>query len=113
MDRNKYEKVSKPAEPLEIRNPYGKKKRVKEEDSLPPEVVGKYVAGLLDFVWYDAENCEAVRNFMVIQNSTHCTFSKGAKLWGARDYDPTLTIGKRFRFCVQKYSLVLWCWVHK
>jgi len=82
-----------------MQNPYGKKKRVKEEESLPPEVVGKYVAGLLDFVRYDAEDCEAVRNFKVIQNSTHCTFSKGAKIWGARDYDSSLTIGETGFLC--------------
>ena len=91
LDRNQYNgnKVN-----LELSNPYGKKKRVREEENLPPEIVSKYVQGLLDLVLYDVEECAAVNNFKPIQNNTHCLFSKKAKLWGAKDYDSDLTLGK-------------------
>ena len=94
LDRNKYTESKQTEEVFKIHNPYSRKKRVKEEENLSPGVIKKYVEGVLDFVLYDVEDCEAVRNFKTIQNNTHCIFSNKAKLWGARDYDPELSLGK-------------------
>ena len=54
-----------------------------------------FVNQIADFALslYDVENCRALRNFEPIQMNTHCTFAKKAVLWGARDYDASLTVG--------------------
>ena len=66
--------------------------RVKDEINIPNDLVNRYASAILDYVLYDAENCQAVVNFDLIKSNTHCTFAKTARLWGARDYDHTLSL---------------------
>ena len=48
----------------------------------------------MDFVLYDVENCQALLDFDPVKRNTECIFSKKSKLWGACDYDRTLSVGK-------------------
>lgn len=73
-------------------NPYKRKRRVQDEGKIPLDVRDKYVEKILDLVLYDHENCQALSNFEVIKRNTHCIFSKKSFLWGAHDYDRSLTI---------------------
>lgn len=47
------------------------------------------------FVTYDSpENCEATEKFLPIKERTECIFAKKANIWGCRDFDLRLTLGK-------------------
>ena len=92
MDRNAYLYQSTTTS-FPGKNPYRRKKRVKDEDKIPENIKQKYAEKILDLVLYDVENCQAVRNFEPIQVNTHCTFAKKSILWGAVDYDRSLSVG--------------------
>lgn len=95
LDRNKYNQQPEPnGEPFADHNPYKRHRRVKDEEKVPAEIWDKYTRQILDLVLYDVEDCEALRNFETVKNNTHCIFSKRSVLWGARDYDKELTLGK-------------------
>jgi hypothetical protein len=95
LDRNRYNKDAQDkADSLLDINPYRRHKRVKDEEKVPTEVWEKYARQILDLVLYDVEDNEALRNFETVKNNTHCIFSKSSVLWGARDYDVELTLGK-------------------
>lgn len=58
------------------------------------EVREQYVERIINLVLYDAENCQALKNFEPIMSNTHCIFAKKSVVWGAKDYDTTRTVGK-------------------
>ena len=96
MDRNQYNRPKPTPDPYSSdSNPYRKHRRVKDESKISPDLWKDYTVQILDMVLYDVENCETLRNFDPVKNNTHCTFSKTARLWGARDYDSQLSLGKR------------------
>lgn len=98
LDRNRYSQpLQSNADPLPGSNPYKGKKRVRSEEKIPVEVHDKFTAEIVDFVLYNVEDNEAVRNFEEIKKNTHCIFSKKAVLWGAQDYDKELSLGKLFK----------------
>ncbi len=97
LDRNLYNGPAKPSTSVTSfpgMNPYKGHRKVKDEEKVPPAVKEKYVEHILDLVLYDVENCEALRNFETLQRNTHCTFAKNSFLWGARDYDQSLSLGE-------------------
>ena len=67
---------------------------MKDEDRIPPSIREKFTEEILDLVLYDVENCQALRDFEPIKMNTHCIFAKKAILWGACDYDHSLSVGK-------------------
>ena len=95
LDRNQYNKPEPKV--AGTTNPYRRHKRVKDEEKVPVEIWEKYAREILDLVLYDVENCEALTNFEPVKSNTHCIFSKGSVLWGAQDYDMTLTIGENMQ----------------
>ena len=94
MDRNRF--IEKPDETFPGTNPYKRKRRVKDEERIPPSIRKKFTEEILDLVLYDVENCRALRDFEPIKMNTHCIFAKKAILWGACDYDQSLSVGKTF-----------------
>ncbi len=95
LDRNKYnEQPESTPDSLTLKNPYRGHKKVKDEDKVPGAIWEQYARQILALVLYDVENCEALRNFEPVKNSTHCIFSRMSSLWGAWDYDGRLTVGK-------------------
>ena len=95
MDRNLY-KEPVPTLPFPAKNPYKGSHKLKDEDHVSPEVREQYVERIIDLVLYDAENCQALKNFEPIMSNTHCIFAKKSVVWGAKDYDTTRTIGKAY-----------------
>ena len=93
LDRNAYEEKPKP-EPFPGKNPYKGKRRVRDESKIPAAVQEKCMQQVLDLVLYDAEECRALRDFETVKMNTHCTFAKKAILWGAQDYDRSLSLGE-------------------
>ena len=82
-------------------------KRVKGEENLPDNIKNTYTQEILNHVLYDAENCQALRNFEQVKRNTHCTFARTAILWGARDYDMSLTLEANIeRYSVYSCALV-------
>ncbi len=77
------------------------KSRVKSEDLLPPEKKIKYMNKILDYVLYDVEDCQTLEHFEQIKTNTHCTFASLSKLWGAKDYDDSLTLETNVERSVQ------------
>lgn len=77
---------------LHPQNPYKGHKRVKGEEHLPDNVKNSYTNLILNHVLYDTENCKTLQNFELVKRNTHCTFARTAILWGAQDYDNTLTL---------------------
>ena len=67
---------------------------MKDESKVPPRVQEKYTGLILDLVLYDAEECQALREFEVVKMNTHCIFAKKSILWGSRDYDRSLSVGE-------------------
>ena len=94
LDRNKYDTKKVSSDPFTDLKPYKQAKRIRDEDKIPAGVKETFVNQIVDFSLYDVENCQAVRNFEPVQMNTHCTFAKKAVLWGARDYDTSLSVGK-------------------
>lgn len=92
LDRSKYDK-KRDADPFPDPQPYKQLKRIRDEEKIPAAVKETFVNQIVDFTLYDAENCQTKKNFEPIQMNTHCTFAKKAVLWGARDYDTSLSIG--------------------
>ena len=92
LDRNRFSEEPKPTFPGT--NPYKRKRRVKDEEKVPPNVREKFAEDIQDLVLYDVENCQALRDFEPVQMNTHCIFAKKAILWGAYDYDRGLSVGK-------------------
>ena len=99
LDRNQY-KEPPPTPSFPNKNPYKGSRKLKDEDQVSPEVKEQYVEKILNLVLYDAENCQALRDFEPIMSNTHCIFAKKSVIWGARDYDATMTVGELG---------VLWC----
>ena len=91
LDRNKYQ--PKPSQQT-VKNPYKGKRRVKDESKIPADVREKYTRLILDVVLYEAEECQALREFEPVKVNTHCIFAKKSIFWGARDYDKSLSLGK-------------------
>ena len=80
---------------------------MKDEDQIPASLNKKYTEMILDFVLYDVENNQALQNFELVKNNTHCIFSKRAVLWGCRDYNNALSLeGNVIRYvaCQKKLS---------
>ena len=92
LDRNHF--TEKPQEIFPGTNPYKRKRRVKDEDRVPPNIREKFTEQILDLVLYDVENCQALRDFEPVKMNTHCIFAKKSILWGACDYDQSLSVGK-------------------
>ena len=92
LDRNRF--TEKSQEIFPGTNPYKRKRRVKDEDRVPPSIREKFAEEILDLVLYDVENCQALRDFEPIKMNTHCIFAKKSILWGACDYDQSLSVGK-------------------
>ena len=92
LDRNRF--TEKPQEIFPGTNPYKRKRRVKDEDRVPPNIREKFTEEILDLVLYDVENCQALRDFEPVKMNTHCIFAKKSILWGACDYDQSLSVGK-------------------
>ena len=42
---------------------------------------------------YDAENCAALESFQPVKQGTECIFARRAKVWGAQDWNPALSLG--------------------
>ena len=94
LDRNQYN--APPPTPLfPAKNPYKGSRKLNDEDKVSSEVKAQYVEKILNLVLYDAENCQALTNFEPIMSNTHCIFAKKSVIWGARDYDRTMTVGKK------------------
>ena len=91
LDRNKYQ--TKSTASFSIKNPYKGKRRVKDESKIPHDVHEKYSQLILDLVLYDAEECQALRDFESVKMNTDCIFAKNSILWGAMDYDKTVSLG--------------------
>ena len=93
LDRNQY-KVPPLVPSFPAKNPYKGTRKLKDEESIPSETKQQYVDKILNFVLYDAEDCQALRNFEPVMSNTHCIFAKKSVIWGARDYDRKLTVGE-------------------
>ena len=65
---------------------------MKDEDKIPADLRQKYIDNILDYVLYDAENCETLSHFEPVKTNTHCTFARMSKLWGALKYNPALSV---------------------
>lgn len=92
LDRDKYS-VTVP-EKRPAKNQFKGKRKIKDEDQISPQLRESFTNQILDLVLYDVEDCQALRNFEIIQRNTHCSFSKRAVLWGSHDYQKTVTVGK-------------------
>lgn len=93
LDRNRYS--PKPSlDPFRI-NPYKRKRRVRDEEKVSPSVREKYIEQILDLVLYDVENCQTLTDFEPVKMNTECIFAKKSRIWGACDYDRTLSVGKQ------------------
>ena len=95
LDRNKYTETTKQSLAFGG-NPYRRKRRVKDDDKIPPEVTEKYVAQILDLVLYDVENNKAIADFEPVKMNTECIFALKSRIWGACDYDRSLSLGKNW-----------------
>lgn len=73
---------------------------MRDENKIPRDLHDRYSQLILDLVLYDAEECQALRDFESIKMNTHCIFAKKSILWGARDYDRTLSLGKEHRLYI-------------
>lgn len=93
LDRNPYKEPA-PTPLFTAKNPYKGSRKLKDEDQVSPEVREQYVERIINLVLYDAENCQALKNFEPIMSNTHCIFAKKSVVWGAKDYDTTRTVGK-------------------
>lgn len=76
---------------------------MKDESKIPPEVREKYTEQILDLVLYDAEECQALREFEPVKMNTHCIFARKSILWGSRDYDRSLSVGEP-RTCLVSHA---------
>ena len=85
--------TSKSSDPFLDPKRYKQSKRIRDEDKVPQKVKEIFANQIVDYSLYDVENCQALRNFEPVQMNTHCTFAKKAVLWGARDYDTSLSVG--------------------
>lgn len=92
LDRNKYAKKPKVDNSFPDPKSYRPPKRIRDDDEVPTAIRESFVKNIVDFVLYDAENSQALRNFEPVKMNTHCTFAKRAVLWGARDYDMSLSV---------------------
>ena len=99
LDRNQYKEPA-PLPSFPSKNPYKGTRKLEDEEKIPAEVKKQYVDKILNLVLYDAEDCQALRNFEPIISSTHCIFAKKSVIWGASDYDRKLTVGE---------ELAVWC----
>ena len=79
---------------------------MRDEANLPANVQEIYQQQILDLVLYDPEECKALRDFETVQMNTHCLFSKKAVLWGARDYEQSLSLGKCVVSVLYEYRLI-------
>ena len=92
LDRERY--TPKPAaSEFPSKNPYKRKKKLKDEHLVPLDVRQKYAEDIADFAVHDAENSSILSEFELVQMNTECIFSKKAVLWGATEYEPSLTLG--------------------
>ncbi len=67
------------------------KPRISEQE-LPEETIRKMERNICEFVTYDAENVNSLKNFDSIKSSTECIFAKRAKLWGSPQWRPELDL---------------------
>lgn len=54
----------------------------------------KYIARILDLVLYDVEENQTLQHFEPVKMNTECIFAKKAHIWGACDYDRSLSVGE-------------------
>lgn len=99
LDRNQY-KEPVPIPSFPAKNPYKGTRKLEDEEKIPDEVKKQYMDKILNLVLYDAEDCQALRNFEPIISNTHCIFAKKSVIWGARDYDRNLTVGEQCCYSV-------------
>ena len=66
---------------------------MKDESKIPPSLHEQYSQLILDLVLYNAEDCQALRDFEPVQMNTHCVFAKKSILWGAMDYEKSISLG--------------------
>lgn len=91
LDRNHYTSQKKQVFPGG--NPYRRHRRVQDEEAVPVEVRRRWVGQVLDQVLHDAEEGLTLREFEVIKRNTECIFASKSLLWGATDYQPSLSLG--------------------
>ena len=98
LDRNKYQpKPNQQSNAFSVKNPYKGRRRVKDETKIPPDIQEKYTELILDQVLYNAEECQALRDFEPVKINTHCIFARKSILWGSKDYDKSLSVGQLSR----------------
>ncbi|XP_064633076.1 uncharacterized protein LOC135491262 [Lineus longissimus] len=75
-------------------NPLKKQKKEMEKtlDDLTEEQIHKFERQISDFVTYDAENCLVLERFEPLKQQSQCTFAKKARVWGARDWQESLSL---------------------
>jgi hypothetical protein len=89
-------KTEKKAATPFVFNPFKKQKKEMEKnlDDLADEEIQKFEHLVHDFVTYDAENCLALQHFEPLKQRSQCTFAKKSKVWGSRDWQEDLSLGK-------------------
>ena len=70
-----------------------------QEQHLPEDVIHTIEHQICQFVTYDAETTQSLRNFEEIKKNTECSFAAGARLWGSPEWKPELSLGR----LVKKY----------
>ena len=71
---------------------FNRHRRIKDEDKISEGLKEKYIERILDYVLYDVENCQTLKDFEPVKFNTHCTFARTAVLWGAQDYQLDLSL---------------------
>ena len=75
-------------------NPFSRRKGVrKNEEELIMTKTSAYIDKIVAFVSYDAATSEILDHFAPVQQNTECIFARTSKIWGARPFIDTLSIG--------------------
>ena len=88
-------------------------RRVSEE-GVPDSLIQKYVTKVLDHVMYNVDDNQTLVHFEPVKANTHCIFSKTSVLWGARDWNPKLSLEANversvWTTCTYQYA----CWLEE
>lgn len=76
-------------------------KHKSSQPTVPQVVVQRYEADIVKFALsYDPENSATLEHFDVIKRASQCIFAKQSVLWGAADYDPSLSLEENVLKCV-------------
>lgn len=108
-------------------NPFKGKRGHKNEEEWTDS--SAYADKILGHVLYDAAGSAVLDHFAPIQENTECVFARTAKIWGAKPFIDTLSLGMH-DFCTTscadteshpflnllyrgKCPEVSWCWYHR